>query len=245
MILCLTGTKDGREIANHLSKSGLDVIASTTTEYGASLYDERVKVHIGILDEKSLMDFVKSNGIDTVVDATHPFAKDISINAINVCKKLNIKYIRYERKTIYYDKSIIVNDYKEALEKAFEFDNIFLTTGSKNLEIFMPLVKAGKRMIARVLPVSIVIKKCEDLGLKPSDIIAMQGPFSVDLNYHMFKQAGADVIITKESGITGGVLEKFKAARMLNIPVILIKRPEINYPLKVSDMEELKKEIAF
>ncbi|WP_318261459.1 precorrin-6A/cobalt-precorrin-6A reductase [Thermoanaerobacter ethanolicus] len=57
------------------------------------------------------------NNIDIVVDATHLFAKDISINAINAYNKTGIKYIRYERKNLYYYNAIVVESFEEAAEE--------------------------------------------------------------------------------------------------------------------------------
>ncbi|AIS51534.1 cobalt-precorrin-6A reductase CbiJ [Thermoanaerobacter kivui] len=244
MILVLAGTKDGREVAERLKLKGMEVIASTVTDYGASLFSEGIKVHKGALGEVSLIEFIYKNNIDILVDATHPFAKDVSINAINACNKTGIKYIRYERKSLYYDNAIVVENFEEAAEKCKEYHSIFLTVGSKNLEKFKFLWEMGKKVTARVLPLSSVIKKCEDLGLKPKDIIAMEGPFTKELNYQMFKERNAEVIVTKDSGIVGGVLQKFEAAKMLNIPVILIKRPDINYPVVVTDVDSLIKEVT-
>ncbi|MGH2332352.1 precorrin-6A reductase [Thermoanaerobacter mathranii] len=244
MILVLAGTKDGREIAERLKLKGFEVIASTVTDYGASLFSEGIKVHKGAMDELSLIDFIYKNNIDIVVDATHPFAKDVSINAINACNKTGIKYIRYERESLYYYKAIVVKSFEEAAEECKKYDSIFLTVGSKNLEKFRVLWEIGKKVTARVLPLSSVIKKCENLGLKPKNIIAMEGPFTKELNYQMFKERNAEVIVTKESGIVGGVLEKFEAAKMLGIPVILIKRPDINYPVVLTDVDSLINEVT-
>ena len=244
MILVLAGTKDGREIAERLKLKGFEVIASTVTDYGASLFSEGIKVHKGVLDELSLIDFIYKNYIDVVVDATHPFAKDVSINAINACNKTGIKYIRYERESLYYYKAIVVKSFEEAAEECKKYDSIFLTVGSKNLEKFRVLWEIGKKVTVRVLPSSSAIKKCEDLGLKPKDIIAVEGPFTKELNYQMFKERNAEVVVTKESGIVGGVLEKFEAAKMLGIPVILIKRPDINYPIVVTDVDSLINEVT-
>nr|WP_244262781.1 precorrin-6A reductase [Thermoanaerobacter siderophilus] len=184
------------------------------------------------------------NNIDIVVDATHLFAKDISINAINAYNKTGIKYIRYERKNLYYYNAIVVESFEEAAEECKKYGSIFLTVGSKNLEKFRVLWEIGKKVTARVLPLSSVIKKCEDLGLKPKDIIAMEGPFTKELNYQMFKERNAEVVVAKESGIVEGVLEKFEAAKMLGIPVILIKRPDINYPVVVTDVDSLINEVT-
>ncbi|MGI1692186.1 precorrin-6A reductase [Thermoanaerobacter uzonensis] len=244
MILVLAGTKDGREIAERLKFKGFEIIASTVTDYGASLFSEGIKVHKEAMDELSLVNFIYKNNIDIVVDATHPFAKDVSINAINACNKTGIKYIRYERESLYYYNAIVVKSFEEAAEECKKYDSIFLTVGSKNLEKFRVLWEIGKKVTARVLPLSNVIKKCEDLGLKPKDIIAMEGPFTKELNYQMFKERNAEVVVTKDSGIVGGVLEKFEAAKMLGIPVILIKRPDINYPVVVTDVDSLINEVT-
>jgi precorrin-6x reductase len=244
MILVLAGTKDGREIAERLKLKDVEVVASTVTDYGASIFNEGIKVNKGALDELSLIEFIYKNNIDIVVDATHPFAKDVSINAINACNKTGIKYIRYERESLYCHNAIMVKSFEEAAEECKKYDSIFLTIGSKNLEKFKFLWEAGKKVTVRVLPSSSIIKKCEDLGLTPKDIIAMEGPFSRELNYQMFKEKKAEIIVTKESGIVGGVLEKFEAAKMLGIPVILIKRPDVNYPVVLTNVDSLIKEVA-
>jgi precorrin-6A/cobalt-precorrin-6A reductase len=106
--------------------------------------------------------------------------------------------------------------YITAAEECKKYDSIFLTVGSKNLEKFRVLWEIGKKVTVRVLPSSSAIKKCEDLGLKPKDVIAMEGPFTKELNYQMFKERNAEVVVTKESGIVGGVLEKFEAAKMVD-----------------------------
>lgn len=244
MILVLSGTKDGREIAERLKLKGIEVIASTVTDYGASLFSDGIKVHKGPLDELNLIEFIYKNNIDIIIDATHPFSKDVSVNAINACNKTGIRYIRYERKSIYYGNAVIAESFEEAAEKCKEYHNIFLTVGSKNLEKFKFLWAMGKNVTARVLPLSNVLKKCEDLGLTPKDIIAMEGPFSSELNYQMFKERKAEVIVTKESGVVGGILEKFEAAEMLGIPVILIKRPDVNYPAVITDVDSLMKDVT-
>lgn len=151
MILVLSGTKDGREIAKNLNNTGFDIIVSTVTDYGENLNDNDIKVHRGALNEDGLIEFIKNNNIDTVVDATHPFAINASINAIDACKKTKIRYIRYERQSIIDKNAIIANGFKEAADKCVEFNIIFLTIGSKNLEYFVSLNKE-KKLYIRVLP---------------------------------------------------------------------------------------------
>ncbi|MEI3167671.1 MAG: precorrin-6A/cobalt-precorrin-6A reductase [Lachnospiraceae bacterium] len=80
-------------------------------------------------------------------------------------------------------------------------------------------------MFARVLPDSQVLKKCEDLGLHGAHIIAMQGPFSVELNCALLRTVQAGWLVTKEAGKRGGFAEKIEAARQCGVSVVVIRRP--------------------
>ena len=87
------------------------------------------------------------------------------------------------------------------------------------------------------------MKKCEDLGFKNSNIIAMQGPFSKDLNKAMLTSTNAGVLITKESGNLGGFMDKLEACIELDVKLIVVQRPIVNYPLMFNDIEVLKRVI--
>lgn len=248
MILVLAGTKDGRIIAEKLFKKGLNVVATTVTSYG-NKFSKGIKVQVGALDRLKLSEVIKKEDVKIVIDATHPFAKEVSINAITVCKELKVPYIRYERESLKVQLSeninvIWVEDFNQAVGKLECFNRIFLTIGSKNLDKFLPLKTKGKKIFARVLPLSSVIKRCEDLGFSCDEIIAMQGPFSREMNLALFKQTKCDVIVTKESGKVGGVLEKIQAAGELDIPIVVIKRPKIKYPRVFYDISKLVEEIS-
>ena len=92
---------------------------------------------------------------------------------------------------------------------------------------------------ARVLPTSEVLAECENLGLTPKQIIAVQGAFSVEMNIEMFKHAQAEVIVTKDSGKIGGADTKIAAAQVLKIPVVVIDRPKISYPNVATTFNEV------
>ena len=83
----------------------------------------------------------------------------------------------------------------------------------------------GKKIWARVLPVSGVIKLCEDLGMKAKHILAIQGPFSYEMNLAMIRDYKADVMVTKNSGLVGGSDTKLRAAMDAGISVIIIDKP--------------------
>ncbi len=102
----------------------------------------------------------------------------------------------------------------------------FITTGSRGAAAFGRVKDAENRLTIRVLPSEEAVKLCREAGFKGKNIICMQGPFSAELNEAMFRAAGAEILVTKSSGKTGGFPEKIEAARRLSMQVIVITPPE-------------------
>ena len=154
-------------------------------------------------------------------------------------KNDEIKQLESLINEIDYDNKYLVETVEEACEVANKVgNNIFIGTGSKNLSIYKELIK-NKNLITRVLPTSEVLISCENLGFNADNIIAMKGPFTQEMNESTYKQYDIDLVITKESGIAGGFLEKVNACKTLNIPVVIIKRKEMNYPNTIGNIEKL------
>lgn len=245
MILIISGTKDGRMVIQKLKDKNYKIMASTVSDYGKSLIKQVADIVVNDtpFSYESLSALIKDNGIDCIVDVSHPFAVNVSKLAIKVCDELKIKYIRFERKSIsgtYDNKYIIrVNSYEEAALEALKLTGtVFSTIGSNYLEIMCNTIPI-ERLVVRVLPQSKILLKCENLGLKPVNIIGLQGPFSKELNKQLFKQYNTKVMITKESGEIGGVKEKIDAALELGIRIIIITRPKLDYPIIVKNTEQL------
>ena len=244
MILVLGGTSDSLEICNLLNEKNVDYIVSVTTSYGEDLAKKcSNKIILKKLTIEDMVDFINKNSITKMIDATHPYAVEVSTNAIKASQITNIKYLRFERESLInyvdYENKHIVNDINEACEVANKIGhNIFIGTGSKNLYLYKEKIK-NKNLIPRVLPTSEVLISCEELGFNADNIIAMKGPFSVEMNESTYKQYNIDLVITKESGLAGGFLEKVQACKNLNIPVIIIKRKEMNYPNTIGKIQDL------
>jgi precorrin-6A/cobalt-precorrin-6A reductase len=230
MIMVLAGTNEGRKMAVALEQEGHNVIVSTATTYGGEILRREFSGEISSrpLDLEEMVTLIKSRSISRVVDATHPYAVDVSANAREACRRTNIAYERLERaETELADLSevIAVTGIQEALSIAASFEGIiFLTVGSSKLELYTAALGTD-RLAVRILPLEASLKKCLSLGLPPEKIIAMQGPFDEELNRVLFKHYNASLIISKDSGPTGGTAEKIKAAKSLSIPIILISRP--------------------
>lgn len=243
MILLLGGTIDSREIAQELSKRKINFITSTVSEYGKFLAEEHSKNVVSeIMDKDRIVSFIKENSIKIIIDATHPFAKNVSENAVKASEECNLKYYRFERPDIYLSKDkgvFFVDDLNEASKKGMEIGiNVLLTIGSRGLKDFKELIKI-KTVYARVLPEVNSIKACEDAGVRTGNIIALQGPFSTEFNNLIIKEKKIDLIITKESGKAGGTIEKITSAQESGINIIIIKRPDVLYPLVFNDIKKL------
>ena len=244
MILVLGGTSDSIEICNLLNKKQVDYVISVTTTYGEELAKKCTdKVILKKLTLEDMIEYISMNNITKIIDSTHPYAVEVSTNAIKASEVTNTKYIRFERESlinkINYTNKYIVNDIDEACDIANKIGtNIFIGTGSKNLYLYKEKIK-HKNLIPRVLPTSQVLISCEELGFNADNIIAMKGPFSVEMNEATYRQYSIDLVITKESGEAGGFLEKVQACENLNIPVIIIKRKEMNYPNTIDKIKDL------
>ncbi|MGM0472403.1 MAG: precorrin-6A reductase [Bacillota bacterium] len=244
MILVLAGTKDSREIIKQLIDRGYNLLATVTTDYGRELLENsNIKVVQDKLDEENLEALILKNKVNQIIDTTHPFATEISQLAIKVSKQLDKEYIRFEREEIEFaDKELIttVKGYQAAAKEAKKYNRVLLTIGSRRLSYFTSEIDNWqKKLVARVLPTAKFVKQAEKLGFSPQNIIGMQGPFSKELNKILLQDYEIDVLITKASGKTGGLDSKVKAALSLNIRVILISRPEMDYPHLVNNQQQL------
>jgi precorrin-6A/cobalt-precorrin-6A reductase len=221
------------------------VLVSVVSDYGRELAAEsNLMVHTGALDCEGLVLLLQTRQITLAVDASHPYAVNVSQNAQCACQMANVAYLRYERPRTAlpdYERLHVVADATAAAKTAASLGRVvFLTTGSRTLKIFKiePTLR-DHRLIARVLPETSVIEECIALGFMPQDIVAIQGPFSHELNVAMFRQTGADVIVTKNSGVIGGSDSKFTAAMELGLPIIMIDRPVIAYSAVAVSFEEV------
>ena len=237
MILVLAGTRDGRDLALELANEGYNILLSAFSEYGGELARQaNLTVRVGALDAVGLQQLLEQQAIAIVVDASHPYAANISRNAMNACQQTGKPYIRYERPIAVlpdYQQLYQVPTAAEAAKLAATLGKVvFLTTGSRTLAVFKsePTLSAH-RIITRVLPDPTVLKECLELGFQPRDIVAIEGPFSHNMNIVLFRDYQAEVIVTKNSGQVGGSDTKISAAMELNLPLVVINRPTISYSL--------------
>ena len=239
-ILIFSGTTEGRMLAQTLSENGIHCIVSVATEYGESVMPEMegVTVHKGRMDLEKMQKFIAQSEVAAVVDATHPFATAVSENIRESLRNTEIPYIRLQRETsdialnkdtIQENRSdvILCSDATECADFLSSTDgNILLTTGSKDLATYSRKETLKDRLFVRVLPGLESLSLCEKNGICGKQIIAMQGPFSLEMNRALIRQFDIKYLVTKESGRTGGFLEKIKAAEAEGITACVIGNPE-------------------
>lgn len=237
------GTKDSRDFINILAEKNADltdIIVTTASEYGKKLVEnENIKVKSGRMDIDEIKNFVIENGIKRIFDLSHPYAIEISKNAMEIAQETGIKYFRFERENLEYKDSINFYDIDEMiifLEKIDE--NILVTLGSNNADKFKNM-KNLENIYFRVLPVSESIEKMETAGIKAKNIIGLQGPFSKEFNKAMYQNFNIKYVVTKESGKIGGEPEKIEAAYETGVIPVVLKRPEIKYLWVTSDISEI------
>ncbi|MGL5989153.1 precorrin-6A/cobalt-precorrin-6A reductase [Cetobacterium sp.] len=100
-------------------------------------------------------------------------------------------------------------------------------------------MKNKQNIYFRILPKWEMIKKAEDFGILPKNIIGMQGPFSKELNIAMMKECNIKYIISKKGGDTGGEREKIDSAKEIGVQTILLSRPNLDYPIVFSEIKKL------
>jgi len=228
LIWIIGGTSETREFLNQLPQNLKTIITVTTEEGRKALSSFDVPIHVAQMDEIAMAHFIEMNLVSIIVDLSHPYAVEVSKNAIKVSQKLNLPYFRFVRS-------------KTTLTTGHQFNSIascatylksitgtvFFTTGIKSIPDFEP-AKGKNRFIYRILPSLTSFKSIENLSLDLKNIVAMHGPFSIEMNSALFRQFKADYVVMKNAGITGGTEEKLQACILTGAKPLMIDRPNEN-----------------
>lgn len=246
MIWLIGGTAPSREVADFLNHHDYDYVVSTATAEGRELYRKNCPVHIVTrpMGPVGMLLFVKRYGIRCIIDASHPYARNVSHKAMITASKCSISFIRFERKELaplahakgvsYFSTIKEIRDYLEDKE-----GNVFLSTGARSLIAWkgFPL----ERITVRVIPTVDSIKRCAKIGLSYRHIIAMSGPYSDEFNTLVFRERAISYLVTKQSGSEGGFMEKVTPALTMGIEVCCLKVPQLDYPYTATTTAELEK----
>lgn len=244
MIWVIGGTKDTRDFLEKFLEFEKNIIVSTATEYGAKLIENlSVKTSSEKMEKEAMLKFIEDNKITKIIDTSHPYAFEVSKNAMEAANEKNIEYFRFEREVV----DLLAKKYSrfENIDKMLAYvekleGNILVTLGSNNVPLFKDL-KNLSNIYFRILPKWDMVKRCEDNNILPKNIIAMQGPFTEAMNIAMIEQLKIKYLITKKAGDTGGEREKISACDKTNVEIIYLEKKEMQYRNCYSNIDELVK----
>jgi precorrin-3B C17-methyltransferase len=246
-----SGTGDGNALARELAGRDGPIVVSTASEYGGAIAREDcpgVTVWAGRQGVEARRRALVGSQARAIVDATHPFAQQMSEQLIGLSKELGIPYLRYERPGVLDGRpggSLLCDSVADAAERAIAAGRrIFLATGSKDLATFLTAQDASAReWFVRITPEPALIRRAIDLGVPRDHILAMQGPFSEAFNTALWRDQRIDCVVTKDSGEAGGFSAKARAAAALKIPLLVIRRPLVAYPRVATSFDGVREQL--
>lgn len=235
MLGFILGTSDGKDLLKNLNQYTDDLFLSVTTEYGGELLkDIKYKfLNTKPLDEEQLIEAIKEKNISALIDFSHPYAVNVSKNAIEACKVCNIEYIRFQRESSigeYKRHSFVhmikdLDDFREKIKD--KSGNILNATGVNRVSNLINM-NLENRIIHRILPTKESIEKAINAGAKIEDIIAIKGPIGYDLELGFLKSYDIKIFLFKDSGAKAATEEKIKSALELGIECFVIEREKVD-----------------
>lgn len=232
--LILGGIADASLLASEIARAGIDAVYSYGGRTRAPA-DQPLPTRIGGFGGVSgLADYVRREGITHVIDATHPFAAEMSRNAVEACAQTGTPLIALERAPwarTAGDHWIEVDDVSAAATALPEAPaRVFLAIGRQHIAPF-----ATKPQHAYTLR---FVDPPEAPMPFAADVIVSRGPFTLDSELEMLRTRGIAWIVARNSG-GDGARAKIDAARMLELPVIMISRPRLPERLRVESITEV------
>lgn len=220
------GTAEGRALCAKLAAMGVHTAVSVATELGREQQGEQpgVRVFCGRLDAGQMAELLR--GADICIDATHPYAVEATRNIRAAAAGAAVRYVRLLRAQSALPEGSLIFD--SAADAALHLEhtdgNILLATGAKELACFAAIKR--ERLYPRVLPTHEGIAACEAAGVPHRNIIAMQGPFSREMNEAIIKQFDIKYLVTKDGGAPGGFEQKAQAAQNAGAQLMVLRRPQ-------------------
>jgi precorrin-6A/cobalt-precorrin-6A reductase len=233
--LILGGTSNANQLATAVAAAEIDAIYSYAGRTQVPVNQPLPTRTGGFGGADGLAEYIGREKITHVIDATHPFAAEISRNAIAACAAANTPLIALERAPwtkMQGDRWIEVPDIASAIAALpAERARVFLAIGRQHISAF-----AARPQHAYTLRF-IDSPDCTS-PLPDNDIIVSRGPFTLAGELDMMRARRIEWVVARNSGGTGA-RAKIDAARELRLPVVMIARPELAKRPQVESVEEV------
>ena len=229
------GTSESRAIAQQLTQQGLPWLVTVVSPTAARLYAGLPdRIQSGALSPAGMQSLIRQHGIRAIVDASHPFATEISKQAMAT----GLPYLRFERQATTLElPAESVPDLDTLLQPTYlENRRVLLTLGIKALHQFRPWQQRA-RLWARILPTAKA--QAIQAGFAPEQLICDRSPTDALAEQALWQKLGVDTVITKASGGPGGVPVKLAAAKALGVRLLVIARPKLLYPQQTHNLERV------
>ena len=233
--LILGGTSDANRLADAIMRAGIDAIYSYAGRTQSPVAQSLPIRTGGFGGVTGLIEFIKSEQITHVIDATHPFAAEMSRHAVAACAASKLPLIALERAPwtcVAGDRWIEVGDVNAAVDALPERRaRVFLAIGRQHLAAF-----AAKPQHAYTL--RFVDPHDGTLPLADAEVIVSRGPFTLAGDLDLMRSRNIEWIVARNSG-GAGARAKIDAARALGLPVVMIARPELPERPRAESVEEV------
>ncbi|MEB3177557.1 MAG: cobalt-precorrin-6A reductase [Nostocaceae cyanobacterium] len=231
-VLILSGTGDASKLAAQLAQiSGVEVITSLAGRTQNPVTPAGIVRVGGFSGAEGLAEYIRAEKIDVLIDATHPYAAQISLHAAaaaNLCKIPHLMFVRPSWEPVCGDDWIDVNSVETAVDMLQNIaQRVFLTVGRQQLAAFAHLDNLWFLM-------RLIDPPSTDALVPPGKILYARGPFAVENEYQLLQEYQIDTLVSKNSG-GDATYAKIIAARQLGVKVVMVKRPATPPGETVSD----------
>ena len=233
MILVFGGTTEGRKAVAVLEEAGTAYFYSTKTG------EQDITLHHGVrtdgaMDAEAMRRFCEERGVRLIVDAAHPFAERLHATIVDVAASLQLPVVRFER--IYPERAPDITWIDDFAQVPTDITTLLATTGVQSIGRLKWLEEKGVRVVYRILNRPSSIALAHQQGASDDQLVFYDltddalplpshvgdGPSEALVSF--------DAILLKESGLSGGFVEKVAEARAKGMRVIAVKRPEMPIP---------------
>jgi len=249
-IWLIGGTQESALIGRSLAQQSIPCTVTVTTTAARRLYPDcdSLNIWVGQLKEAQIRSFLNQEQVCAILDASHPFAVEISQLAMAIATRHHLPYLRYERPSLSpstatqrasanAEMSLPLNALDTLLADAcLHHQRILLILGYRRLHQFQGW-HACTTLFARILPSSAALDAAIAAGFTSDRLIALRPPLSPELERALWQHWQITTVITKASGAPGGEDIKRQIAQELGVRLITLARPPVVYPAQTSELE--------
>lgn len=245
------GTQESRQVLTGILATAHPptIVVTVTTPGAIALYPSHplVQVWVGKLTAAGALSFIQNQDITAILDASHPFATEISQRAIALAQDYDLPYLRYERPPApapspWRDRRdrpgfVPLPQWSAVLQPQYltPEDRTLVTVGTRWLQDLQPW-QERTTLFARILPQPDALAAAISAGFPSPRLIALRPPISPEVETALWHQWGITQVVTKASGAPGGEPEKQAIAAQLGVRLLVITRPQLPYPAQTTDL---------